>query len=347
MYYFYIPYIYDYNGQGAQIPVLKTFEGSTIMDQKIENLITEIHHNPIIIKVQARQLDDFWQSTSSEIIIQPLYLYATGEEKDEAYIEDLATIIKLHIDKANRHREERNMQAAACIRENTRCTFNLRKRLTCFDDNGVERLKELLKIAEAGNDKFFILVYKTIESAIGLQSYTCPHLFVCDLVEDHPYWQLVYSPKTNRWGKTIESDASKRTYQLSDIYDGLTVGNEFVFGARNHDNQTMTDREYYVRRINTIFGAEGIDCCEEFQLHMIKDDDIDYVVDSFNAKLKRIRTCHVCKKHFVLADTEIAWFEEKQFKLPNKCAHCRKEEKRKRRQAEYEQHYRELGFCPV
>ncbi|MBR2563637.1 MAG: zinc-ribbon domain containing protein [Paenibacillus sp.] len=320
------------------------------MDRKIENLITEIHHNPIIIKVQARQLDDFWQSTNSEMIIQPLYLYAAGEEEDGvydgAYIEDLTNIIKLHIDRANGRRAKRNMQAAACIRENTRCTVELRERLTCFDDDGVERLKELLKIAEAGDDKFFILVYKRTESAIGLQSYTCPHLFVCDLVEDHPYWQLVYNPKTNRWDKTAESDASKRTYQLSDIYDGLTVGNEFVFGERNYDNQTMTDREYYTRRLYTIFGAGGIDCCEEFRLHMINDDDIDYVVDSFNAKLKRIRTCHVCKKHFVLADTEIAWFEEKQFKLPNKCAHCRAEEKRKRRQAEYEQQYRELGFHP-
>ena len=62
---------------------LKLFEGSTIMDRKIDNLITEIHHNPIIIKAQAKQLDDFWQSTSSEMIIQPLYLYATGEEKDD------------------------------------------------------------------------------------------------------------------------------------------------------------------------------------------------------------------------------------------------------------------------
>lgn len=36
-----------------------------------------------------------------------------------------------------------------------------------------------------------------------------------------------------------------------------------------------------------------------------------------------VKECKTCKKIFVLSEAEVAWYEERKFKLPEKCGWCR------------------------
>lgn len=289
------------------------------MDKYTQTMIDLITRFTSTFKDQVKTLDDFYGLASSEIRLYPLFMYDAGEE--HLYAEDLHKFLNMHIQRTERLREQRKMQADACVRNGERVGIALRNMLKCFTDEDANMLKQLIKIAEAGDDKLFILVYKETVNSVGIVSFSAPHLLVCDCVDSSPYYKITYDHNKGQWVKSEEEP--KNTYQLSDIYDNLTVGKEMAFDERDNDHKQPYKVRYdaYIRRK---FGAEGIENCEDYILHNISEEAVDYVLAEMNKRLKRIRTCHNCKNHFILADTEIAWFEEKKFKLPNNCADCRK-----------------------
>ena len=296
------------------------------MDKHTQTMIDLITRFGSTIKDQVKKLDDFYDLANSEIRLYPLFMYDAEEEFP--YVEDLHKFLNMHIRRAERLREQRKMQTETCVRNGERVGIALRAMLKCFTDEDIDMLKQLLKIAEAGEDKLFIFVYKETVNSVGIMSFSAPHLLVCDCVDSIPYYKITYDHDKGHWIKSEEEP--KNTYQLSDIYDNLTVGDEMVFDGRDNDSVQQPYEIRYGAYIRKTFGAEGIENCENYTLHNISGEAVDYVLAEMNDRLNRIRTCHNCKNHFILAATEIAWYEEKKFKLPNNCAECRKHMRWKR-----------------
>lgn len=299
--------------------------------------VTDVEKYEHDIRMKMACLDDFYETSIFEITVFPVMLKPSDDCISFRQFVDSATDIM----KARKPMRDANVKA--CVRNNERISYSFARELICFDDYGMDELVRLLNLIESQEDDTeFILVYKQTTSSVGLMSYTCPHLLVMDRLDTIQLYNVQWSANEKKFVKVeiteTDDQSSVRKYQLSDISDGLTVGSPFT---ANEMPNIKNDIEWVQRRVNEILKISGLSGMEDHVWHYLTEEVADLLVEKLNAiPAERWRFCRKCNKHFLISDSEIEWFKQKEFKLPNKCGSCRAIEKEERRRDDIREYYR-------
>lgn len=292
--------------------------------------VTDVEKCERDIRMKMASLDDFYETSIFEITVFPVMLKPSDDHISFRQFVDSA------IDIMNARKWIRDSNVRACIRTKEKISYSFAREIICFDDYGIGELVRLLDLIESQeNDTEFILVYKQTTSSVGLMSYTCPHLLVMDRLDTIQLYNVQWSADEKKFMKVeiTETDDQSfvRKYQLADISDGLTVGQPFTA----YENKNIkNDIEWVQQYVNEILETYGLSRLEDKVWHYLTEEVADLLVEKLNAiPTERWRFCRKCNQHFLIADSEIEWFKQKEFKLPNKCGYCRADEKEERRKA--------------
>jgi len=291
--------------------------------EDIESLKQEIIH-------EIRKLDDFVDVFQNEIKIVPCILYREGMELRDGTT-SLKHFVEGHSALTKQLEPERKAAAAVTYCGQAVVGYTRAKELACFTDDASSELQRLYNIADKDcqDDVVFIVVYQAKTINCGLISYIKPHIFVLDLYDEVAYKRLAYNKEKMEFFIESDGDYSIRKYQLADISDMLTVGVEIWINPAHKDEDAANvhiDRAFQSRIHYT-----GFDNLDQYTLHLLTEKTAEHALEVYSKLPKeRIRVCKLCGKHFVMADSEIGWFEMKNFKLPIKCRACRETSKRVR-----------------
>jgi len=284
---------------------------------------------------------DFSESLNM-IVCEPSIFYAASDELKSGTV-SFEHQCTGHIHRATELDPARKRAAYVLYHNSTTMPYSKAKELAAFDIESALDLSSLYHIAEKLDDKFFILAYMKQYARNGIITHTKPHIFVADIVEDTEYMDVTYADGVF---SSHPSGHHKRVYQLSDISDMLTVGDEIVIGdnAREELSNEQT-KAWCDRHVNCLLRSDGIPNLDLYHLYYLDAEVAEYVAEKLNAIPKmRMRVCRQCHSSFLLSESEMQWYADKGFKLPNRCGVCRSDEKRRRREAEREEYFRDLLF---
>lgn len=214
-----------------------------------------------------------------------------------------------------------------------------------FSDTALLLLRELVGLAKTLDDDYFIISFaeQTSEST-GLKRFVQPVISVIDISEEEPIKLIAFE----NLHLIVKNVGYNCYYSAYDIIDMLSIGNQVSLTKDVHYNSLSVIRK------ECLSGIYNYQCLEFFSpLRIdpkISDHDIEQLILEANQKLseQEIFTCKSCGNHYTISEDERKWYADKKFKLPKKCASCRHDERRQRREAEraeeMKEWYKELGF---
>lgn len=215
-----------------------------------------------------------------------------------------------------------------------------------FSDTALLQLRELAGLAKTLDDDYFVISFaEQTSETTGLKQFVCPVISVIDISEEEPI-NLIAFENLNFVFKNVGYNCY---YSAYDILDMLSIGNQVTLTKEESNYFTLSDiRQECMSRIYEYQ-------CLEFWSNIRIDPkldahDIEQLLIEANQKLAKqeIFTCKSCGRHYTISEDERKWYADKKFKLPKKCASCRHDERRQRREAEraeeMRRYYHDLGF---
>lgn len=214
-----------------------------------------------------------------------------------------------------------------------------------FSDTALLQLRELASLAKTLNDEYFIISFgEQVSETTGLRQFVQPVISVIDVSEEEPINLIAFE----NLKFVVKNVGYNCYYSAYDILDMLSIGNQVTL-SKEPNYFTLSE----IRR-ECMSGIYEYQCLEFWSSIRIDPklniEDVNSIVLEANQKLseQEIFTCKSCGRHYTISEDERKWYADRKFNLPKKCASCRYDERRKRRDAEraeeMKERYRELGF---
>lgn len=214
-----------------------------------------------------------------------------------------------------------------------------------FSDTALLQLRELSGLAKTLDDDYFIISFaEQTSETTGLRQFVQPVISVIDVSEEEPI-NLIALENLRFVVKNVGYNCY---YSAYDILDMMSIGNQ-VSLVKEVQYESLSEIRHAC--LTEIYDYQCLEYFTPIQLDPKLDmHDIDQILIEANQKLAKqeIFTCKSCGRHYTISEDERKWYADKKFKLPKKCASCRHDERRQRREAERAEEmkaiYRELGF---
>ena len=214
-----------------------------------------------------------------------------------------------------------------------------------FSDSALLQLRELSGLAKTLNDDYFVISFaeQTSEST-GLKQFVQPVISVIDVSEEEPIDLIAFE----NLQFIVKNVGYNCYYSAYDILDMLSIGNQV---SLNKESKYFTLSDIKWECLSGIYEYQCLEFWSPIRLDPKLDiHDIEQILLEANQKMSKqeIFTCKTCGKHYTISEDERKWYADKKFKLPKKCASCRHDERRQRREAEraeeMRRYYHDLGF---
>ena len=262
----------------------------------------------------------------------------TNDNKDAMTIDEF---VGRCVDEYNEYIGEIKSAVTAAVRSGNWVS----NQIILFSDSALLLLRELSGLAKTLNDDYFIISFaEQTSETTGLKQFVQPVISVIDVSEQEPI-NLIALDNLHLVVKHVGYNCY---YSAYDILDMLSIGNQVTLSKEsNYFSLSDIKREC----MSGIYEYQCLEFWSNIRIDPKLDmHDIDQILIEANQKLAKqeIFTCKSCGRHYTISEDERKWYADKKFKLPKKCASCRHDERRQRREAERAEEmkaiYRELGF---